>query len=237
MASSNTYKVRLDFEANTQQAKKELQSLQQELSKLGQSSMSSMDKDVRNASKHAMELAANLRTATDVNTGKLNLSQFNQNMQQSGMSIAKYREQLQKLGPEGEAQFKRLAQSIIQSEVPLTKLNGLMGNLWHSFKQTAKYQFSASIYRGLIGGIQSAYNYAQDLNESLNNIRIVTGQSVEQMAKFAETANKAAQALSVTTTEYTNGALIYYQQGLDDETVKARTDVTMKLANASGVSA
>jgi hypothetical protein len=28
---------------------------------------------------------------------------------------------------------------------------------------------------GLIGGIQSAYGYAQDLNESLNNIRIVTG--------------------------------------------------------------
>jgi len=57
------------------------------------------------------------------------------------------------------------------------------------------------------------------------------------MARFAEQANKAAQALSTTTTDYTNAALIYYQQGLNDEEVKARTDVTMKLANASGVSA
>jgi hypothetical protein len=31
------------------------------------------------------------------------------------------------------------------------------------------------------------------------------------MARFAEHANKAAQKLSVTTTDYTNAALIYYQ--------------------------
>jgi hypothetical protein len=54
-----------------------------------------------------------------------------------------------------------------------------MSNLLRSFGQTAKYQFTASIYRGLIGGVQTAYHYAQDLNESLNNIRIVTGQSTE----------------------------------------------------------
>jgi len=32
---------------------------------------------------------------------------------------------------------------------------------------------------GLIGGVQTAFNYAQDLNESLNNIRIVTESSVD----------------------------------------------------------
>jgi hypothetical protein len=31
------------------------------------------------------------------------------------------------------------------------------------------------------------------------------------MAEFAEQANKAAKALSTTTTEYTNASLIYYQ--------------------------
>jgi len=37
------------------------------------------------------------------------------------------------------------------------------------------------------------------------------------MIKFAESANKAAQSLSTTTTAYTNAALIYYQQGLNDK--------------------
>jgi hypothetical protein len=49
------------------------------------------------------------------------------------------------------------------------------------------------------------------LNESLNNIRIVTGYSVDKMSEFADEANRAAKALSTTTTEYTNASLIYYQ--------------------------
>jgi TP901 family phage tail tape measure protein len=57
------------------------------------------------------------------------------------------------------------------------------------------------------------------------------------MAKFAEEANKAAKALKTTTTEYTNASLIYYQQGLSTEEVKERTDITIKMANAAGVSA
>jgi hypothetical protein len=62
-----------------------------------------------------------------------------------------------------------------------------------------------------VGALQSAYGYAQDLNQSLNNIRIVTGASTDEMARFAEQANKAAKALSSTTTDYTDAALIYYQ--------------------------
>jgi hypothetical protein len=78
-------------------------------------------------------------------------------------------------------------------------------------KNTARWQISSSILHGFMGSIQNAYHYAQDLNESLNNIRIVTGQNEEQMARFAKTANEAAKALSTTTTEYTNASLIYYQ--------------------------
>jgi hypothetical protein len=88
-----------------------------------------------------------------------------------------------------------------------------------------------------MGAIQGAYGYAQDLNESLTNIAIVTGRSTDQMAAFAEQANKSAQALSVSTTAYTDAALIYYQQGLDDAAVKARTDITMQMSNVTGESA
>nr|DAF40497.1 MAG TPA: hypothetical protein [Caudoviricetes sp.] len=54
------------------------------------------------------------------------------------------------------------------------------------------------------------------------------------MKVFALEANKAAKALSTTTTNYTNASLIYYQQGLSDEEVKRRTDVTVKMANVTG---
>jgi DNA-binding transcriptional regulator LsrR (DeoR family) len=57
------------------------------------------------------------------------------------------------------------------------------------------------------------------------------------MAQFATEANKAAKALSSTTTDYTNASLIYYQQGLGEEEIAKRTEVTLKMANAAGVSA
>jgi hypothetical protein len=39
----------------------------------------------------------------------------------------------------------------------------------------------------------------------------VTGQSIDEMDRFAEKASRAAQALSTTTNEYAKASLIYYQ--------------------------
>jgi hypothetical protein len=93
----------------------------------------------------------------------------------------------------------------------MRRTSALVSELWNTLKNTARWQISSSMLHGFMGTLQSAYGYAQDLNESLNNIRIVTGANVDEMARFAEEANKAAKALSATTTEYTNASLIYYQ--------------------------
>ena len=57
------------------------------------------------------------------------------------------------------------------------------------------------------------------------------------MAEFAEQANKAAKALNTTTTRYSDAALIYYQQGLSEQEVMERTDITVKMANVTGEAA
>jgi hypothetical protein len=44
-----------------------------------------------------------------------------------------------------------------------------------TLKNTARWQLSSSILHGFMGTIQYAHRYAQNLNESLNNIRIITG--------------------------------------------------------------
>jgi hypothetical protein len=51
------------------------------------------------------------------------------------------------------------------------------------------------------------------------------------MERFAKYANESAQKMGSTTLDYTQGALIYYQQGLNEEEVKKRTDITMKMSN------
>jgi len=72
-----------------------------------------------------------------------------------------------------------LANSIATAEVPLRRSSAVLTNMAQTLKNTAKWQISSSLLHGFMGTVQKAYGYAQDLNESLNNIRIVTGANVE----------------------------------------------------------
>ena len=239
---SKQLNVNLAFTADTSKAKAEINSLQQSLAKIssgvGLTGMGSqMTAGLQEASQAAIQLQAHLQKAVNVNTGTLNFTAFNQSVKSSGTSVQALGESLLKAGSVGQQSFAQLTTAIAKSEVPLTRMGTTFAKFGQTLKNTISWQISSSMIHGFIGAIQGAYGYAKDLNESLNNIRIVTGQSADQMARFAEQANKTAKQLSTTTTKYTNASLIYYQQGLNDQEVKARTDVTMKLANAAGISA
>ena len=104
-------------------------------------------------------------------------------------------------------------------------------------KNTMRWQLTSSALHGFTGALEQAYGYAKSLDGSLNNIRIVSNKSADDMARFAEQANKAAKALSTTTTDYTDASLIYYQQGLTDQEVLDRTETTIKMANVAGTTA
>jgi hypothetical protein len=100
-------------------------------------------------------------------------------------------------------------------------------------KRSFGWMAASSVLNRITGSIQEAYGYVKHLDTSLNDIRIVTEYSADAMDKFAEKANKAASALGKSTTDYTEAALIYYQQGLGEEETAARTDVTLKTANVT----
>lgn len=190
-------------------------------------------KDITNAKNAALELNAYLNKAINVDTGKLDLSRLADSIQRSEGGLQGYLNKLSSIGPEGAKAFFSLANAISEAEMPLKRSSELMDKLWITMKNTVRWQVTSGLLTGFTSGISDAYRYAQDLNESLNNIRIVTGKSTAEMAQFAKQANRAAKELNTTTTKYTDASLIYYQQGLDDKQVKARTDVTAKFANVS----
>lgn len=242
MAEGKQVVVDLTFNANTDNAKKAMKSLMQELNALSNSALKNastgtLNKDLLTASHTAIQLRQNLETAFNVKTGNLDLVKFNQSMKSAGMSLEQYRTQLMNLGPAGAQSFAQLSTAIMQADAPLTRVNSKLNDFAVSLKNTAKWQISSSILHGLIGSINSAYSYAQNLNASLNDIRIVTGASTEEMSKFASAANKAAKSLSTSTKTYADAALIFYQQGLGDADVKERTDAVIKMANVTKDSA
>jgi hypothetical protein len=65
------------------------------------------------------------------------------------------------------------------AEVPLRRINNALEETFVSLKNTARWHISSSVLHGFMGAVQGAYRYAQDLNESLNDIRIVTGYNTD----------------------------------------------------------
>ncbi len=239
--NSAQYDVRLAFSADVAQARQQLKSLQDELSKL--STLKDIDvgtrltKELEQASLKAADLKVMLEKATDINTGKLNLTSFSNQLTKNGESLSTYRKALSALGPQGEEAFLQLTQSVITADAALTTGSKKLNDFKKTLANTVKWQISSNITHGIMGELQTAYYYAKDLDRALTDIKIVTEDSAGSMANFAERANKAAQALSTTTKDYAQASLIYYQQGLNDKEVEARTAVTIKMANAAGESA
>ena len=216
------------FEASLQEAVTSLQAL---------GTKSQIVPTLQKASTAALDLAKNLQSAVNTNTGKLDLSVFNKKLEDSGQSLRSYYNQMVQLGPAGTEAFLKVASSITQAELPLRRTNTLMNGLWVTMKNTMRWQLTSSVLHGFVGSLKQAYGYSKNLDRSLNEIRIVSEKSAEDMARFAEQANKAAKALSTTTTNYTDASLIYYQQGLTDQEVLDRTETTIKMANVAGTTA
>jgi TP901 family phage tail tape measure protein len=232
--------INMAFTADTSQAKKQIADLQTQLSNLMTSSATNTTDSFNNSIQESIQSVAKLKMAlseaTDTKTGIVDLSKFNQNLSDAGLSVEQLSTDMAALGPAGVQAFSNVASSIATMESPLKRTNQLLDSFWTALKNSARWQISSGVLHGLTSAVQGAYSYAQDLNKSLSNIAIVTGQNVSEMDAFAEKANKAAQALSVTTTAYTDASLIYYQQGLDADEVDERTQTTLKLSNVTGES-
>ena len=239
--AKETIGVNLKFSADVSAAKKAMQDLQGSLANINSLSMNSKigtsyASDLNRASQAAAQLRIQLQNAFNQDTGKLNLSKFNQELKISGMSIAKYKQELSLIGPQGEQAFNKLAYSIATAETKTLSLSAGIQRLGATFMNTLRYQLSSSVIMAFTQGISEAVNFTKELNESLNNIRIVTNYGVEEMKEFANYANKSAKALSTSTKAMTDASLIYFQQGLGMKEAQARAETTVKLANVTGES-
>ena len=251
--------VNLKVNFQTEQAIQQIQNLQTQLKKVSEKEgqigasafMGNFKNQVQEASKAAMQLQSHLTTAINPKTNTLDFSKLQQSillnqkalslnnaqLDKSKISLQGYANSIMNLGPQGKQAFVGLAKAVASSEIPLKKTTTMIDKAWGGLKRTAGWMISSSILHGFVGNIQQAVGYAQDLNKSLTDIRIVTNASSSDMAKFAKQANVAAKELNTTTTRYTKASLIYYQQGLNDQQVKERTETTIKMANVTGETA
>ena len=193
-----------------------------------------LTKDLEAASKAASQLEDILNSAWNNKLNQLDLSKVNTGIKNTYGNVQNLQQALVKSGSSGATAYNNFAMQVLNTNVQLKRTSETLDKMAITFKNTVRYGISSSIFNNLSNSVQKAYNYTKQLDSSLNDIRIVTGKSADEMDRFAIRANKVAKDLGRSTKDFTEASLIYYQQGLGNEEAQARAEVTMKAANVTG---
>lgn len=182
----------------------------------------------------ARQVQAALDAAFNVNLNSLNVSTFNQQLRTAGLSVDQIYQKFSGAGAQGQVAFSKMASSVLTTNLQLKQTKSLMTSMGETMMNTVKWGIASSVMNNFTNSVRQAFQYAQSLDGALTDIRIVTGDSTEQMRQFAKQANSAAQNLGRSTMDYTKAALTFYQQGLSDEEVQTRTQTVLKAQNITG---
>ena len=229
--------IDLLFNANAQAAKAQIEQLAASLNTVANTQINVNGGSIHQASQAAQQLQMHLANAVNVDTGRLNLNQFNMSLKQSGANLNQLMSTMRAAGPSGETAFMQVSKAIGMADISAMKLNGALAGFGKTLMSTIKWSVASSMIQGFVGGCQKAVGHLEDLNKALNDIRIVTGYSTDYMANFADKAREAAKALNTTTDEFAKASLIFYQQGLAGEEVLERAETVVKLAQVTGETA
>ena len=229
--------VGIKFQLDVQDTLKELEKIQkkftkEEFIKLNPDiDMSKVNEEFNKTKKAAADLERVIKKSLNMETGVINIQKLNNQLKNIDVS------RIKQAGAQGEVAFNNMYKAALTTHNQVKKVQTTLDKMGTTLSNTIKWGISSSIMNNFTGAVQQAYGYVKSLDTALNDIRIVTGKSSEEMERFAIQANNAAKALGKTTNDYTKASLIYYQQGLSDEETAARTNVTLKAASVTGQTA
>jgi TP901 family phage tail tape measure protein len=98
------------------------------------------------------------------------------------------------------------------------------------------WSLSATLLYAPLRAMQDGIKYITELDNSLNEIRIVTGQSQVEVEKLAKSYNNLGKEMSVTTKEIAGTAADLFRQGLDNSQVEDRMKGIIQYAKISSIS-
>ena len=192
------------------------------------------NKELEESYQTILKIQKALNSATNFSTGSFNTSAFLSDLQKMDVSTQSLIKTFSTVGVTGQQAFNQLAAALGSTEAKVSRMSTTVTKMFNTFQNTLRWGITASIFETASNSIGRAVDYVRDLDRSLNDIRIISGYSAEDMNKFADSANKAAQALGKTTTEYTNASLIYIQQGKTLQESNSLANLTLKTANVTG---
>lgn len=193
-----------------------------------------MTKEIQNATQQAMILEKALKRAT---TDKgISFYSLNAELQKAGTSASQLVATLAAGGKDFHSSLMMANTAFAQADRSVLSLNSKIKEMSRVMVQSFKFTAAQTFIQGLTNSVQEAYQWVYDLNKTITDISIVTGYTGDQLTKVTQNAIAGARELRIAANEYAQGALIFYQQGLGDDEVARRTEITAKAAAAAGSS-
>lgn len=208
--TAQDYMIRFSTTNSLQQAERELETLKAQVAQIEVAYTKSFDSKL----------------------GVLNIQALDKELSKAGIRTQNLFNTLAKVGQENV--FNKMIEQATTANYKLKQTSDFLEEMGHTITSSIRWGIASRLMNEMVSSIKGSFSYIKDLDTSLNNIRIVTGKSADEMERFARESNRAASKLGQTTKTYTDASLIYYQQGLSDKEVQARSETTLKAANVTG---
>jgi len=138
------------------------------------------------------------------------------------------------------ADFKMIEASVKNANAAVKATNRDVMTLGDMFKvawnKMLIWTGAGTLLFGTIRQIKAAVSYVSELDNALNEIRIVTNKTQEEVNQLGLSYNKLAKEMSVTTREIASTAADLFRQGLNDSQVEERMKAIIQYAKISSIS-
>ena len=192
----------------------------------------------KKAESQLKELQRIAELSLNKNTGRINFKKMDTAILNSAdiASVESLNKTLLQAGVNGTESLNKIANANQHLQKGIVSSNSLLTKMGTTLSNTIRWNISASAVNAVTGELQKSYYFAKDLDRVLTNIRIVSGESAERMADFAIAANKSAKELKVSTLDYAEASLVFFQQGLNAIEVQKMTEASIIGSNITGES-
>lgn len=161
---------------------------------------------------------------------------LNSELRKAGTSAEKLVTTLAQGGPAFANSFNVALTALATANRRVITISDKIAEMRRVMVQSVKFTAAQTIQRQVMSAMASSIGWVKDLDRALTDISVVTGKVGGELDKVYEGAVRGSKELRVAADEYAKGALIFYQQGLSDEEVTRRTELTIKSAKAAGQS-
>ena len=221
------------FQVNDKDLRSGLQGIQKDIENAF-NIKSGMSEELAKATQQATILQNALKRATS--DKGISFYTLNSELNKAGTSAKQLVTTLAAGGSNFTASLNAANTALARANRNVITLNSKIKEMARVLTQSFKFTAAQTFLQGISSAAREAYQWVYDLDKTITNIGVVTGYTGDQLDKVTQNAIAGAKELRIAANDYAEGALIFYQQGLGDDEVARRVEITAKSARAAGTS-